>query len=737
MRKRLSLLDARRSIVIRYPANTNLAGTLLLLGAIVMCGWLTPLTSHAQNDPTPPPQLPSIRFGVDVGAAVTPLVLEAVDNQAMLAEDAADLAANGLGRQRNGVAVPLNYVAMTDPVTLNVIPGAGQLWTTAFTSVQAEGLRLHFTGASMPPGAELWVYEPDYADYAQGPFEDQGPHRNGDIWSTVFAGDTLFVEYFVPDGATDSGNFVVAELLHIYRPFVEPEEGSATEGPCHNDVMCYADWHPLHNATARIDFTDGGFGYICSSTLLATLTQDETPYLLTANHCIGDQPTADTLVATWFYQKNACGGTIPSFNTLPKSDDATLLYTSGYIGVGTDSTLLMLLGAVPAGVTWAGWTSDAIGTGISLAGIHHPSGAYKRISFGTSAVHAFGDNFHYMGVVWNSGTIEPGSSGSGLYRVSDQALVGVCSHSAVPTDCSNPDGPSGYGRFSRTYPSIANLLNTGSDDVYDLPANDTCAEARAMTQGIYNDLVVKSTDEDWYSVFLGPGGVVSVDLSFTNAWGDIDAEIYRDCNGTVVASGHGHSNHETVSYSNPAGGRTFYLRVYLATGTRNTYDMTLNVYCGTLAPPTGTQASDGAFCDHVEVTWIPSAGATGYNIWRVVSGSGDDPLPIGYATASPYEDPTATPGVVYDYSVESANPCGQGSMSGPDTGFAQCGLVGDVNCDGVVNNFDISPFVLALADPAAYEATYPNCDILLADINGDGQVNNFDITPFVTLLTGP
>ncbi|MGE0481465.1 MAG: hypothetical protein AB7Q17_13435 [Phycisphaerae bacterium] len=64
-------------------------------------------------------------------------------------------------------------------------------------------------------------------------------------------------------------------------------------------------------------------------------------------------------------------------------------------------------------------------------------------------------------------------------------------------------------------------------------------------------------------------------------------------------------------------------------------------------------------------------------------------------------------------------------------------LPGDMNCDGVVNNFDIDPFVLALTDPAAYAAAFPDCDINNADVNDDGDVNNFDIDPFVVLLTGP
>ena len=69
-------------------------------------------------------------------------------------------------------------------------------------------------------------------------------------------------------------------------------------------------------------------------------------------------------------------------------------------------------------------------------------------------------------------------------------------------------------------------------------------------------------------------------------------------------------------------------------------------------------------------------------------------------------------------------------------GFGQ--LVGDANCDGVVNSFDIDPFVLALTDPAAWEGTYGGaCTALcVGDCNGDGAVNSFDIDPFVELMVG-
>ncbi|MGE0480704.1 MAG: hypothetical protein AB7Q17_09555 [Phycisphaerae bacterium] len=64
--------------------------------------------------------------------------------------------------------------------------------------------------------------------------------------------------------------------------------------------------------------------------------------------------------------------------------------------------------------------------------------------------------------------------------------------------------------------------------------------------------------------------------------------------------------------------------------------------------------------------------------------------------------------------------------------------VGDANCDGLVNNFDIDAFVLALTGgQTAWEAAF-SCNYLCAnDANGDGVVNNFDIDPFVAILAGP
>jgi hypothetical protein len=78
-----------------------------------------------------------------------------------------------------------------------------------------------------------------------------------------------------------------------------------------------------------------------------------------------------------------------------------------------------------------------------------------------------------------------------------------------------------------------------------------------------------------------------------------------------------------------------------------------------------------------------------------------------------------------------------GAVTHPDNLVRITTLVpGDLNCDGVVDFGDINPFVLALSDPAGYQAAFPNCDILNGDCSGNGSVDFDDINPFVAILSG-
>jgi lysyl endopeptidase len=207
-------------------------------------------------------------------------------------------------------------------------------------------------------------------------------------------------------------------------------------------------------------FTDPstGDGFTCTGTLLAdTATTSQIPYFYTAEHCIGDQATANTLNTFWGYEATTCGGSTAAANT-QLATGSTYLYSSAT----TDASLLRLNSAPPAGAFFLGWRSTAMATGNAVLDIHHPSGDLKKSSLGE--ISSISVERHL--VRWTSGTTEGGSSGSGLltatgpsgaYELRGGLYGGFAS-------CANTGGTVGSGnvdefsRFDIAFPSISQYL---------------------------------------------------------------------------------------------------------------------------------------------------------------------------------------------------------------------------------------------------------------------------------------
>ncbi|HEY4562597.1 MAG TPA: serine protease, partial [Thermoanaerobaculia bacterium] len=70
----------------------------------------------------------------------------------------------------------------------------------------------------------------------------------------------------------------------------------------------------------------------------------------------------------------------------------------------------------------AGWTGKTVPVGTDSTAIHHPSGDYKRISFGFKELSQIcnqdaGTNaIKLVRIHWTDGVTEGGSSGSGIFK---------------------------------------------------------------------------------------------------------------------------------------------------------------------------------------------------------------------------------------------------------------------------------------------------------------------------------
>jgi Calx-beta domain/Bacterial pre-peptidase C-terminal domain/Domain of unknown function (DUF4214) len=340
----------------------------------------------------------------------------------------------------------------SDSVLYNV--AEGEVRVMGLVSEGALYTRVHFTNMSLPAGARVFVYSIKNPEEFYGPYEGRGASEDGTFWTPPMEGDGVVIEYFSPTGTiSENAPFQVSEVSHVYRSLFEKESLEKTAGACNLDVT--GDWAEVAKSVGRLQFTSGGGEYLCTGTLLNNQANDLTPNLLTANHCISTKAEAQSLRVYWNYNS----GEIP-FGT-PRTDGANLLAT----GTTSDYTLVRLTGSLPGGLFYAGWDASSTPLSTPITGIHHPQGSYKRISFGSTISGCEpglpGPCANFINARWNSGTTEPGSSGSGIWRgtPSDARLVGTLMGGYA--SCSNLSGTDFYGRFSVTYQRIASFLTGG------------------------------------------------------------------------------------------------------------------------------------------------------------------------------------------------------------------------------------------------------------------------------------
>ncbi len=541
-------------------------------------GARAPRTNGYPSKPAPIP--PSLRLFAGPPDPSAERAVAPPDVARLLSEDEAR-AASGEKCLRVGVEIPLDPV---EPDGGGWIPdgSGGRFWSMQVLVPGSRATRVHFTQFTVPRGGEVFVYSPDEIETVWGPFAGTGIDETGAFWSPSTEGERVIIEYHEPKPSRPESTkvpFRVAGVMYCYRHPLDPGTRSGA-GPCELDATCFPAWANVGDAVGRLFFVDGGSGFVCTGVLLNAQNDDRTPYLLTANHCIPNNTVAATLDAAWFFESAVCNGPAPSVGSVPHSTGATFIAGRSRAAL-SDFTLLMINGALPGGLFWAGWTNGNPPAGSSATAIHHPSGSYRRIAFGTTRANCTA-NFHC--VRWGSGITEPGSSGSPLYNASQQVIGQLWGGSS---SCANPVGPDEFGRLAASYPLISSALAGGSDDA--LEENDSCATPSILGAGAFANLVVKSTDRDWYRIDVPSGQRLTARLSFTHANGDIDCALYDACGGAALATATGAANDETVAFENTSGATvTTLLEAYLFSDTRNEYAMTL-----TIAACVGDDAFEG------------------------------------------------------------------------------------------------------------------------------------------------
>ncbi|MEM9597936.1 MAG: trypsin-like serine protease [Acidobacteriota bacterium] len=383
--------------------------------------------------------------------AADALWLGAVDPATLLAEDEVRRARTLVDEAPAPLrfALPVDLEANLDTHGTWTRLEKGRLWRLEVHAPGATDLNFGFGKFRLPPGATLHVINPE-TSYYRGPYTHADERGHGQLWTPVIPGSVGVVELFVPGDAEIEPQLELTRVGRGYRDLFGQGIGAAMrQGSCNIDVVCpeRAGWEDEIRAVGVYGTNGSTF---CTGTLINNVTQDGTPYFLTANHCGINSSNDASVVVYWNYESPTCGQL--SGGSLSDSTSGATLRASD---TQNDMALLELDNIPdPAyNVYYAGWDARTSTTPQGSVGIHHPRTDEKALAFNddtlttrNSCIGSGGSNTHWNVDNWEQGTTEPGSSGSGLFDPATNLLVGYLSGGLA--SCSNTSGYDCYGKMS-------------------------------------------------------------------------------------------------------------------------------------------------------------------------------------------------------------------------------------------------------------------------------------------------
>ncbi len=364
-------------------------------------------------------------------------------------------------------------------------------WTALPDGARAARVRIEIEGAtSVRLGYRLeGGLSGDAVRFTSNRFEavdagDTSKRTQATRWTNIFDGNVAVIEVRVGPGAATSGQSIVIEHavgLDVKSDLSKRESDIGDAQSCHVDLACVTSPSQAlldaAKSVAKLVYQSGGSTYLCTGTLIANA--QARPLIYTAAHCIGDQSEASSLTTYWAFQAATCGNrAVPSFQRI--TSGGQLLFADPRI----DVSVVEMNSSPPNNAFFAGWNADVGRRNTSVTALHHPNGDLMKYTSGATVGYTNVENItnpsrlpgdktsSYWTTLWNQGSTEGGSSGSGLFTF--EAPGALCPNgcyllrgtlSQGSAECSNPQGTDKYGRLDLALPYIASIIDPASQPV--------------------------------------------------------------------------------------------------------------------------------------------------------------------------------------------------------------------------------------------------------------------------------
>jgi len=324
----------------------------------------------------------------------------------------------------------------------------------------AISIHLLFNDFYLSEGVQVSLFKIDKSSFI-GAYSTSNNNSENVLGTELLKTDRLVLEVFEPAAEIGKSNLNIGTIVHGYRDIdalfeEEMNRNLNGSGNCNIDVNCPQGegWEQQRNSVARIVMG----GSYCSGSLVNNTSDEIIPYLLTANHCLFNAPSAGVWVYRFRWEAPYQG--VSCATTSPSEDGPTQYSINGSeikaSNSNADFLLLELFNApeITWGIYYNGWDWSDAETVTRVTSIHHPRGDLKKIAHAEIAptkqsIQFNGDpNTRIWRVEsWTEGVTEQASSGAPLFD-QDKRVIGVLSGgSAACAGTINNGGYDVFGRF--------------------------------------------------------------------------------------------------------------------------------------------------------------------------------------------------------------------------------------------------------------------------------------------------
>ncbi|NLD24453.1 MAG: T9SS type A sorting domain-containing protein [Bacteroidales bacterium] len=360
--------------------------------------------------------------------------------------------------------------------------GNAKIWRIGIRSRGAYSLNILFSKFRLPEGAKVFVYNSDQTEIL-GSYTSENNSDLNLLPIQPIGGDEVIVEYHLPSDIVDAGELEIGEVNHDFVGIFRATEPRDPVQSCHPNLICYPE--DIEPGSGVVALIINGTTY-CTGSLVNNSSEDGTPYLLTATHCLNNDydsrflnnrrynMVAGNIVAFFNYNSPVCSPDIrgPLQMTLASTD-------SVLISERHDISLLKFKQNPPKEYHpyYLGWNvSSALSP--PFHGIHHPNGGVKKVAIEEDNLGI--GSFDYpkynmepasFWVVrdWEIAATEGGSSGSPLLD-REKRIVG--SLTGGESFCSSTRGPDIYASLNKFWDVEGSLENANPIKFY-LDPEDT------------------------------------------------------------------------------------------------------------------------------------------------------------------------------------------------------------------------------------------------------------------------